>query len=234
MTPFKTSFALIASALFAGASWAGSSELDARWADLGSTDEGKATRALLALAATPKETTAFFKENLKPVKVDAKRVAQLLKALDSDTFVVRTQASVELEYFGKYIKAELEAAMKDSMKAETKMRLQQLLEKIPSEKKVEPMPPPAKGRPGGNVSIINRNGQITVLIDGQPIDFSKMTPPPPPPGPPQQWIRAVRAVTILEHLATPEARTLLETMANGERDALPTAAAKEALERLKK
>src|SRR5438105_14980659 len=79
-------------------------QLDARWADLASPDEGKATRALLALATTPKETVAHFKEHLKPVKADPKRIAQLIKQLDSSNFAVRAQASAELEYYGKYIK----------------------------------------------------------------------------------------------------------------------------------
>ena len=67
-------------------------DLAARWSYLGNADEGKATRALLALAATPKETTAFLKDQLKPVKTDAKRVAKLIKQLDSANFVARTQA----------------------------------------------------------------------------------------------------------------------------------------------
>src|SRR5207253_6672808 len=33
--------------------------LDSRWAELTTTDDGKAMRALLALATTPKETTGF-------------------------------------------------------------------------------------------------------------------------------------------------------------------------------
>jgi hypothetical protein len=44
----------------------------------------------------------------------------------------------------------------------------------------------------------------------------------------------VRAVTLLEHFGTPEARAIIEAIAGGESDALPTIAAKEALERLKK
>jgi hypothetical protein len=48
------------------------------------------------------------------------------------------------------------------------------------------------------------------------------------------WVRAVRAVTLLEHLATPEARAQLQALAAGESDALPTSAARAALERLKK
>jgi hypothetical protein len=208
--------------------------LDSRWADLASGDEGKATRALLALAATPKETTAYLKDNLMPVKADPKRVAQLIKQLDSSNFVVRQKAMNELEYFGKYIKAELEAGIKEGATVEAKMRMQQLIEKMPVAKKEEPMPLGIpKARPGGTITVSNVNGQITILVDGKPINMAPPAPLPPP-GPPTHWLRAVKAIMILEHIGTPEARQVIEAMAAGESDALPTIAAREALDRLKK
>ena len=224
-----------ASALGASAQPVAKPTHETRWAELASPDEGKATRALLALAATPKETTAFLQQQLKPVKADAKRVAQLVKALENQNFVIRTQAMAELEYFGKYIKADLEEAHKKNSDAETKMRLKQLLDKMPKDKKAEPPMPMPKLGGGKSISVSNINGQITITVDGVPLDLNKVAvPPTPPPGPPAGWVRAVRAVTILEHLATPEAQQILQAIASGESDALPTVAAREALERLKK
>jgi hypothetical protein len=101
-------------------------------------------------------------------------------------------------------------------------------------KETKPAPPVPVMPKGRNVSVTNINGEIRILIDGQPLNLTPLPPPPPPPGPPAQWIRAVRAVTLLEHLATPEAHAMIEAIANGEADALPTIAAKEALGRLKK
>jgi len=211
---------------------AGAQTMDARWADLVSPDEAKATRAVLALAATPKETLAYLKDHLKPVKADAKRVAELLKQLDSDRFVERSQAMLELEYLGKYIKADLEAALKKGEKLETTMRIQQLIDKMPNEQKAQaPIPVMPKGR---NISVSNINGEIRIMVDGVPLNLTPLPPPPPPPGPPAQWIRAARAVTLLEHLGTPEARSLIEAMAGGEADAMPTVAARDALKRLGK
>ena len=207
--------------------------LDSRWADLASSDDGKATRALLALAATPKETTAFLKDQLMPVKADPKRVAQLIKQLDSTNFVVRQKATNELEYYGKYIKADLEAGIKEGATVEAKMRMQQLIEKMPIAKKEEPMPIAPKARPVSSISVSNVNGQITILVDGKPINMAPPAPLPPP-GPPAQWLRAVKAIAILEHIGTPEARQQIDAMAAGENDALPTVAAREALGRLKK
>jgi hypothetical protein len=50
--------------------------------------------------------------------------------------------------------------------------------------------------------------------------------------PPPAWLRAARAIAVLENIASPEARQLLESLARGEQDALPTKEAKEALQRL--
>lgn len=206
--------------------------LESRWADLTSPEEGKATRAILALAAEPKETMALLQERLKPVKADPKRVEHLVKQLDSGNFGVRNQATMELEYFGKYIKADLEAALKKDPTVETKTRLKQLLDKMPKVEKAVAPPMPKLGG-GKSVSVTNINGQITILIDGQPLDMMPKAPVPPQ-GPSSSWVRAVRAVTLLEHLGSPEARALLQAMAAGEADALPTVAARAALERLKK
>jgi hypothetical protein len=207
--------------------------LETRWADLLSPDESKATRAMLSLASSPKETIALLKERFRPVKADAKRVAQLLTQLESSNFGIRNQAMAELEYLGKYIKGDLEKGLKTATDLESKSRIQRLLDQLPREPKADPMPPP-KVRPGSSISVSNINGQVQITIDGVPLDFSKIpTPPTPPPGPPAQWVRAVRTVTVLEHLGTPEAVQLLQAIAAGEADAMPTTAARAALDRLK-
>jgi HEAT repeat protein len=222
-------FALLGSA---GLAFGQPPTLESKWADLASPDDVKATRALLALAATPKETVEFLKENLKAVKADPKQVEQLIKQLDSANFIVRSKAMAELEYYGKYVKADLEAALKSNAGVETRLRIQQLIDKMPSDKK--PEPPPAFNPGGGeSISVMNVNGQITILVDGKPINLAPSNPPPPP-GPPAQWLRAGRAALILEHLGTPEAQAILQSLASGESDALPTRAAREALDRMKK
>ncbi len=235
----KYALTVICASVLTGPLFGQAQSLDARWADLGSADEGKALLAALALSATPKETIAFLKDHLKPVKADPKLVAQLVKNMESANFVVRNRASAELEYLGKYVKKELESAAKDATSAETKSRLQQLIDKMPPDPSAKKAATP-KAAPnlGGarSISVSNVNGQITIIVDGVPLDFSKMAPPPPPapPGPPAGWRRATRAVTLLEHLATPEARAILQTIAGGESDALPTIAARDAIARLAK
>ena len=45
----------------------------------------------------------------------------------------------------------------------------------------------------------------------------------------KKWTRAVRAIALLQHLGTPEARAILDDMATGHPDAFPTKAAKQAV-----
>jgi hypothetical protein len=200
---------------------------DKLWNDLASADEATFARALLALGKTPQETLAFLKENLVPVKADLKRVAQLVADLDSNVYDTREKAAAELEYLGKYIKTDLEKALAGAQGAETKQKLQQLLDKMPQAVK-EPMPMPPQNGKATSVAIVNGR----VFINGVPADGPK--PGPVTVGPPMTWVRAVRAIAILEFIGTPEAKQVLENLAGGEPDALPTQQAKAALERLSK
>jgi RNA polymerase sigma factor (sigma-70 family) len=209
-------------------------QLEVLWADLSSTDEGKAARALLGLAATPRETSAFLKEHLKPVKADSARVAHWMSRLDSAKFKERELAAQELEYLGKYIKAELEKAHAGNASEEAKVRIKHLLEKLPVDTKATPPAGPAAALNNArSVQVTNINGQVQIRIDGKLLD---LTPPAPVvrPGPSRLWIRAVRAIAVLEHLGSPEAMELLRTLAAGEPDALPTIAARDALGRSKR
>jgi hypothetical protein len=200
--------------------------LDALWDDLASADEAKATRAALALAAS-KDAVPFLKDHLKPVKADPKRVAQLLDQLDSDDFTKREEAVAELDYFGKFIKADLEKAVASKPSAEVKKRAQGLLDRIRMEEAGPAAPPAITGR---SVGVSNVNGKITIMVDGKPLNLT----PPAPPAPRMGWVRAARAAAVLEFVGTPEARKELERLADGEAEAPPTKAAKEALERIRK
>jgi hypothetical protein len=201
------------------------------WADLADGDEGAATRAALLLASHPKETVTWMMGHLQAVKVVPERIAKLIQQLDGDSFEEREKATEELEYFGKYIKKDLEKAAADSSKPEGRRRAQQLLERIPPE---ETASKPAGGGPlrGGSVSVSNIGGKATIMIDGKVVDLTPKAPAPT--GPPRRWVRAVRAIAVLEHIGTPEAEELLRGMADGERDALPTKAARQTLQRLHK
>jgi hypothetical protein len=201
------------------------------WADLASADEATFARALLALSKTPRETVAFLKDNLPPVKADPAKIAKLIAELDSNQFTTREKAVAELEYLGKYIKDDLEKALAKADGIETKQRLQQLLDKMPKPVKDPKAAPPANPN-GASVQVIVVNGQRRVIVNGVEVDGAPRAATPT--GPPATWVRAVRAIALLEHIGGPEARQVLESLASGEADALPTQQAKAALERLAK
>jgi hypothetical protein len=209
---------------------ADSSRLEALWADLASTDEGTAARAVLALAVTPREALPLLQKRLRGVRVDPKRVAVLLRQLDSDGFAEREAAFEELEYLGRFIQKDLQKVLEGKPTLEVKTRVQRLLALIPE---AQPAPQAPEIAPGSSVSVSNNNGQVTILVNGKPLDLTPRVLPAPP-GPSKQQVRAVRAVALLEHIGTPEAQQILRTLADGEDEALPTRAATAALKRLKK
>ena len=200
------------------------------WEDLASTDELRVARAILGMARTPKETVAFLRSNLRPVKVDVKRVGELIRGLDGGTFEERERAHAELEYLGPFVRSALEKALENKPTPEQKRRLTRLMETSAPEKPIAPPPPPI--RPGRSFQISNINGRVQILIDGKPIDLTPQVIVQRGPSP--LWLRAVRAVAVLETVASPEAIRLVEEMAGGEAEALPTRAAREARKRLGK
>jgi hypothetical protein len=204
--------------------------LEPLWDALASNDAARSTMATLKLAAKGKEAVAFLEKKLKPVKVDAKQVAKWLKQLDDDSFEDREAAQEELSYLGKFIKPKLQKALDDSPSPEAKKRLQGLMQRIKDE---EPIKPGDTSIPaGGGVSISTVNGKMTIRIGGKVIDLNPRVIVRQ--GPLPAWQRAARAAAVLEHMGTPEAKALLKKLADGEADALPTKAAKEALGRLEK
>src|SRR4051794_9911365 len=146
--------------------------MDKLWADLASQDDGDASRALLALAATPKETVALLAARLAPVKADAARVGKLLEQLDDGDFDKRAAAKRELEYLDRFAKPLLTKALDGDVSPEVKKSIGDLLKRLPPEGKQE-----APKFRGGNVSVMNRNGQIEITIDGKKLDLEAMAKP---------------------------------------------------------
>lgn len=204
--------------------------LEKLWADLAGKDEALATRAALTLAATPKETVALLAAKLKVVKLSDDRFTALLKQLDSDEFEARDAAYAELEYHGKTIRARLEKAVENKPSPEVRNQLTRLIEASYGDDLVPP--PAAPLNPMGGISISTIGGKRVIKIDGREIDLNPKVIEKR--GPQAAWVQAARAVAVLEHLNTAEAKELLKGLADGEADALPTKAAAAALGRLNK
>ncbi|MBY0232049.1 MAG: hypothetical protein K2W96_22420 [Gemmataceae bacterium] len=204
--------------------------LDDSWADLASDNEAKAARAVLAFAAKGKDAVAYLGKRLRAVQAGPKQVKGWLKALDADDFDDRQKAADELAYEGKRLKPDLEKFLEEGKPSpEQRKRVQGILDRLASEeppKKWE-MPPLV-----GGVSISSAGGKVKIRIGGKELDLTPRIIERP--GPLPAWKRAARASAVLEHLGTPEAKALLKKLAEGDPEAMPTKAAKEALERLGK
>jgi hypothetical protein len=198
--------------------------MEAWWADL-EKGEAEATRALLKLAAQPKETVAFLKAKMMPLKIDAERVKALLAKLNSDKEEVWKTAFEELEYFDPRLAIDLETLMADVTEAPARQRMIEVL----------------SGRPAGSLEtkevVLRKVGQgegfnffaggswcaehLVARLNSTPWGNLK-----------KKWTRAVRAIMLLEHIGTPDAVAVLKELATGHADAQPTKAAKEAVARL--
>jgi hypothetical protein len=100
------------------------------WRDLEEFDAERAFRAITHLASQPTETIRLFKDRLKTrPPVDPKRIDQLIKDLDDDSYAVREKAGEELAEIGALAEEALKIAVKNSS-FEVKRRSEDLLRKI--------------------------------------------------------------------------------------------------------
>jgi WD40 repeat protein len=106
-------------------------EVDARWQALLDGDASKAFAAICALAASPKEAVAVFKDRLQPAPpLDAEKVQKLLVQLDSDKYKERQQASTELIKLGERVVPALDKLMASQPALDLQRRIEVLLERL--------------------------------------------------------------------------------------------------------
>ncbi len=106
-------------------------ELSDRWKSLAAVEASKAYDARLDLLHAPKSAVPFLAKRLEPAPaIDVKRVAGLIKRLDSEVFQEREDATAELVQMGELIREPLRAAKAAGPSAEAQSRLQTLLSKL--------------------------------------------------------------------------------------------------------
>lgn len=108
------------------------------WADLASADVALSAPAAANLAARPVESLPFLEERLrtpKPTDQEAKRIAQLIDALDDNDEAVRAGASAALERLGKIAVTPLREArvFKPALSLEAHRRIERLLQPFETE-----------------------------------------------------------------------------------------------------
>ncbi len=111
------------------------------WGDLAGAQASRAYRAVQRLAASGPEGVALLKDRLKELpRPDGKRIARLIKDLDSDNFEIREKASQELEGLGQLAEGPLRDALKASPSAEVRDRAERLLSRLKAEAATAPSP----------------------------------------------------------------------------------------------
>jgi hypothetical protein len=201
-------------------------ELDAAWADLLSADEQTAGRALLRFASRPDEAVEYLKEKLRPLKLTKERVAQLLADLGSEDETVARAAFEEFSYFDPRLALGDEELRDALLDKPASRRLGAILCDLPidglaGEKWHWHSPDNKVYRFNCGEAVSNRDAAITVGLVGTV-------------GRKASWVRATRAIVVLEFVGTPKARATLDEMATGHPGAAPTKAAQLARERLRR
>lgn len=200
-------------------------DLDRAWQDLMSVDEQSAALALLKLSTRPTEAVAVIKANLRPLVLDKQRVKQLLADLAAKDAKKARAAFAEMLYLD--IRLALDhKEMEDALLGPARNRVASLICELPFD-----WDWPEYWHwysPDNVVFRFSYHGHPTywdyqvVAIGVKQIGVY---------GRRASWIRAVRAISLLEMIGTQDARAILAEMATGHPDAAPTKAAKAALQR---
>jgi hypothetical protein len=162
-------------------------DLGSLWADLASSDALRAHGAIARLTSTGPAAVAELRDRVRPAsRVEAARIDQMMRDLDSGEYAVRSRATEALDQLGELAGPALRKALQSPPSPEVRRRVEQLLSKLDD------------------------------------------------PCPAGDHLRSLRAIEVLEHIAIPEARQLLEKLADGAPEARLTREAKVALQRLAK
>jgi hypothetical protein len=192
------------------------------WTDL-EKGEPEASRAVLKFSETPAETTAFFAERLQPLVISTQRLGDLLVQLGSDDEAVWKGASEQLRYFDPRLTVDLEALMDGATDDVLRARLvEALLGMSPGTLKGKTIT--LKRQNGNNYYFACDNTWYPAEMGVEALSVANKP----------AWLRAVRAMTIVEHIGGTAAFAILQDMATGNADAQPTKVAKEMVEEMVK
>jgi WD40 repeat protein len=108
-------------------------ELEILWLDLSSSDLNKADNAFKKLVTSGKSAVPYLAKQVRAIAVplvEAQRIEELLKELDSEVFATREKASNELARYGELAEVPLKKLTQTSNSPEAKRRAMLLLEKL--------------------------------------------------------------------------------------------------------
>jgi WD40 repeat protein len=103
-------------------------KLEAVWRDLGGADAERADQAIGTLVACAEQSVPFLDRKFVPAKIaDPKRLATLLRDVDSDDFTIREIAVTDLRNLGEQAAAALNKALEKPPSLEARRRIENLL-----------------------------------------------------------------------------------------------------------
>lgn len=109
----------------------GERDLPALWNDLASADATTAFRAVCAFVSAPQHAVAFLQQRVPPAPaVDRKRLDKWIANLDSNQFMVRTEATEELHKLAEIAERALMKTLDGKPALEVQRRIEPLLEKV--------------------------------------------------------------------------------------------------------
>ena len=197
-------------------------------------DDPEASRAVLDLAAMPKEAVELFAKKLQPLKIDRAGVKKLIADLESEKVDVREPAFWKLHHFDPRLAMDPAEAFAEAKTAYAKQRLAEILLAPHDWARVSAAGGPyvfevtsqgGRGPQTFTLSVTDAGRRAsptqTFTLAHRVSDIRRPS-----------WTRDVRAVVILERIGTPEAQAVLKDVATGHPDALATQTAKDALIRL--
>lgn len=199
--------------------------MDRLWEDL-RKPEPAGTQAALALAKTPEETTAFLAGKLAPLALSKERLGELLVQLASEDERRWQEAFRELDYHDPRLAANLEEIMANRAVQDhpARQRLVDLLagrrwdeEGSFTQEAFTKIALEKVGADGHNFRVsLKEGGTGAFWAEGRVERLCGPSAPKP------EWTRAIRALAVLESIGTEQATAVIDAMASGHPDALPT------------
>jgi len=206
-------------------------ELDALWTDLLSADELIAGRAVLKLAGWQDKAVDYLKAKLRPLKLDKQRAKLLIAELGSQNEKMARTAFEELKYFDPRLALTDKELRKALLDGPESCRLGAILADLPMTALVLGTwhwysPDNQVYRISYTERVGNRDVSWEWKIAITVANIGKFGRNP-------NWVRATRAIAVLEDVGSDEATAILKDMATGHPDASPTKAVKAVLQRMK-
>ncbi|MFO0815660.1 MAG: hypothetical protein U0796_20780 [Gemmatales bacterium] len=192
------------------------------WADL-TKSEPEGSRALLKFAFKFEKSVPFFKQQLKPARIDENGVKALLAKLGSENEAIWKAAFEQLEYFDPRLAIDLPTLMNDVTDKSTRSRMVEILSGRPAgslQGKVITLSGPFDD---GGYNFRADNGSWWAERNVERLNATYWG------NRKEHWTRAVRVILLLDQIGSADALAIVREMATGHPDALPTRVAKEAL-----